>query len=95
MRIPSVLLPLLILLASACGRRATESDCSLILDRNVEIQMRAMKIYDPAEIDRQKQQLREAKKDELSPCIGKRITDATVQCVREAESAEAIDACFR
>jgi hypothetical protein len=82
-------------LVTACGRKATEADCALILDRNVEVQMKAMNIADPTSIQRRKDEIREAMKGEVKECVGKRITDAMVACVQKAQTADEIDHCMR
>jgi hypothetical protein len=79
----------------ACGHKATENDCAFILNRNVEVQMKAMHISDPVAIDKRKQEVQTSLKAELTGCVGKRITDAMMACVARAESAEDIDACMR
>lgn len=86
---------ILVLLLAACGRPATESDCQLIIDRNVEVQMRAMKLEDPALIAKKQEELRVAMKDDLKDCVGRRVTDKMMRCVREAKTAEEITKCIR
>lgn len=78
-----------------CGRPATEADCQLIIDRNVEVQMRAMKLEDRALIAKKQQELRNAMKDELKDCVSRRVTDGMMRCVREATTAEQITKCIR
>jgi hypothetical protein len=88
-----VALPLVLLLAQGCGRRATEADCDLIVDRYVEIQLKTMNINDPATIEKQKTEQRTAMKDELHDCIGKRVTDGMLACVKKAQTNDEIDKC--
>ena len=78
-----------------CGHKATENDCEFILNRNVEVQMKAMHITDPVAIDKRKQEIQSSLKAELAGCVGKRITDAMMACVARAQSAEDIDGCMR
>lgn len=78
-----------------CGRPATEADCQLIIDRNVEVQMHAMKLEDPALIAKKQADLRLAMKDDLKDCVGRRVTDGMMKCVREAKTAEEITKCIR
>jgi hypothetical protein len=78
-----------------CGHKASDADCAFILDRNVEVQMRAMHITDPVMIDKRKQEIQNELKGQLQGCIGKRITDGMLACVARAQTAEAIDACMR
>lgn len=85
----------LVFVLSGCGRPATEADCQLIIDRNVEVQMRAMKLEDPALIAKKQEELRVAMKDDLKDCVGRRVTDKMMNCVREAKTAEEITKCIR
>lgn len=78
-----------------CGRPATESDCQLIIDRNVEVQMREMKLVDPALIAKKQEELRAIMKSELKDCVGRRVTDGMMRCVREAPTPDAITKCIR
>jgi hypothetical protein len=88
-------LAVLALLTIGCGRPATEADCQLIIDRNVEVQMKAMKLEDRDLIAKKQQELRTAMKDELKDCVGRRVTDGMMRCVRGAETAEEITKCIR
>lgn len=78
-----------------CGRPATEADCQLIIDRNVEVQMKAMKLEDRDLIAKKQQELRTAMKDELKDCVGRRVTDSMMRCVKSADTAEEITKCIR
>ena len=81
--------------AAACGRKATDADCSFILDRNVEVQMKQMNITDPAAVAKRKDEIRAEMKDSLKDCVGKRVTDGMLVCVRNAGTADDIDKCMR
>lgn len=83
-----------LLLVSGCGRRATQADCTAIVDRNVEVQMREMNVTDPAAIKARQDEIRADLNAQLKDCIGKRVTERMMQCVKKAESAKAIDDCM-
>jgi hypothetical protein len=34
-------------------------------------------------------------KDRIDQCVGKRVTDAMINCVKSAETADQIDKCLR
>lgn len=85
----------LLVCLSACGRPATREDCELIIDRNVELQMKQMQITEQAAIDKRKAEIRASMSDQLKGCVGKRVTDKMISCVRTAASAEEIDQCLR
>jgi hypothetical protein len=81
--------------AAACGRPATQEDCELIIDRNVELQMKQMQITDQAAVDKRKAEIRSAMSSELKGCVGKRVTDGMMICVKKAQTADEIDQCLR
>ncbi len=80
---------------AACGRPATQQDCELIIDRNVELQMKQMQITDSAAIEKRKSEIRQTMADQLKGCVGKRVTDKMMACVKKAETADEIDQCLR
>ncbi len=84
---------LLVVLGTGCGRKATAADCDLIIDRNVELQLKAMNVTEPATVDKRKTEMREAMKGEMGECVGKRITSGMLACVRGAQSTDEIDKC--
>src|SRR5262245_53134136 len=83
------------LVVAACGRPATREDCELIIDRNVELEMKQMKIDDPGAIEKRKAEIRTSMEGQLKGCVGKRVTDGMMKCVRTANSPDEIDACMR
>ena len=85
---------LVILSTAGCGRKATKADCTAIVDRNVEVQMREMQITDPAAIKKRQDEIRKELGAQLKDCIGKRVTNRMMECVKKAETADAIDKCM-
>lgn len=91
------LLPFLALFASSCGHPATVSECEDILEHVARLELRetlgsnneqAIK----AEISAAKKALRDTT---LKDCVGKRITNHALECVRSASTAkEAVEDCF-
>jgi hypothetical protein len=95
-RLGSLPLTFAVVLASAgCGRPASESDCQLILDRYVEVQMGEMKILDAGAVEKTKESIREQLQGELKGCVGRRITDGLLTCVKNASTPREVDACIR
>jgi hypothetical protein len=92
---PCLLSFALLLTTAGCGRPATEQDCQLIVDRNVELAMKNLDITDPALIDKRKQQIRTEQQEGIKACIGKNVTDKMMACVKNAQRQEDIDGCFR
>lgn len=92
---PVKIASVLLLGVAACGRPATREDCELIIDRNVELQMKQMQITDQPSIDKRKAEIRATMSDQLNGCIGKRVTDKMMNCVKKAQTADEIDQCLR
>lgn len=81
--------------ATGCGRRATDADCRLIVDKSVELQMKEMSRNDVAAIAAREQQVRAALDDEIKSCANRRVTEKTMACVRAASTAKELDTCLR
>lgn len=79
---------------TACGRPATEKECDEIVVRITELELKARGIS--ASSGEEVKQTREAlKKTTLRECVGRRISDEAMACVRSAKTAEQIvDECF-
>ena len=78
----------------ACGRRATEADCKLIVDRAVELRMKESNSTDPAAISEREREVRSALEGEIKECQSRRVTDKTMSCVRAATTTKELDACL-
>jgi hypothetical protein len=88
--IPCVLL----LLAGGCGRPATEKECDEIVVRITELELKARGSAgtDSLEVAATRDALR---KTTLSDCVGRRISDEAMACVRSAKTAEQlVEECF-
>lgn len=85
----------LCLCLAGCGRKATRTDCEAIVDKNVEVKLRSEGVTDSALVEQRKQELRASLKEDIDKCVGKRITDGMLTCVKGAETAEQIDKCLR
>ncbi len=70
-------------------------DCDFIVDRNVEIELKALRVTDPKVIEQRKADMRKDLKDELKACPGKRITDSMLACVKAAETSVELEKCTR
>jgi hypothetical protein len=79
----------------SCGKRATDADCRLIVDRSVELQMKEMSHNDAAAIAEREQQIRAELDEEIRSCETRRVTDKTMACVRAARTIKELDACLR
>lgn len=84
----------LILMASACGRKATVEDCEQIVRRIAELELTGVVPREElgAEVEQAQQNFRERA---LADCVGRRITERSLDCVANAKTPEAvIDECF-
>jgi hypothetical protein len=96
-RVPVILCVLLgIGVLVGCGRKATEADCMVIVDQMVVVKMKQKNQTDPAAIEKLKKELREEAKGEvMDGCVGKRISDGALDCIKKAETEEEIVKCMR
>jgi hypothetical protein len=79
-----------------CGHPATQVECDEIFNRSAEIELRLQNVTDPKVIAERTAAVRTAKGDELiQRCVGKRITDDAMTCVRKATTAEQMDQCLQ
>ena len=84
--------------ASGCGHPASDKECQEIVERIAILELqKAGAVSDPKAVG---EQIDETKRslaaNTLKDCVGKRITERAMQCVRSAKtSAEIVDDCFR
>lgn len=87
---------LLALAVPGCGHRATVEECEEIVERIARLELEKRSSDNPSEvaaqIDEMKKQLRDTT---MKDCVGKRITEGAMRCVREAKtSKEIVEQCF-
>jgi hypothetical protein len=81
-------------LVLGCGRKATVDDCQQIVKRIVELELKSVVTEQElgAEVTQAQQSFRDRA---LSDCVGRRITDKSLECVAKAtDTATIIDDCF-
>ena len=80
-----------------CGHPASRAECEQILDKVVELELASQNIKDPTLVAQRKEDTRKAKGDALmNRCVGRKITDKALACVRTATSYDQInDVCLR
>ena len=79
-----------------CGHPATRAECDEIFDRSAELELRAKNITDPERIKELTSQLRQRKGQELlDRCVGKRITNRVLTCVRSASTSAEVEDCIQ
>lgn len=73
---------------AACGRPASEAECREILRKSAELELSerlGSREMISAEVDAIEEEM-EAKM--MEKCVGKRITDGTIACIRQAQAAD-------
>jgi len=87
---------ILLLLAAGCGHPATEKECEEIVERVARLELEQAHTATEAmnsEIALAKESF---KKDMRQRCIGRRVTQEAMNCVRTAKTSEQIEKeCFR
>lgn len=80
---------------TGCGRRATEEDCQLIVDKSVELQLKGNNQTSADAIQKREQQVRSELEGEIKSCEGRRVTEKTMACVHAATTTGELDQCLR
>jgi hypothetical protein len=84
-----------LLALTGCGHPASKAECEEIFARSAELAVVAEGVQDPEEVKRQVEKARAEKGDSLIPdCVGKRITEDAMQCVRKAATVEEFEGCL-
>jgi hypothetical protein len=97
----SCLLPALLLslgFGLGCGHPASDQECQQIVERITTLELeKSGGATDPKAVDEQVDETKKAlASNTLKDCVGKRITNRAMQCVRDAKtSQQIIDDCFR
>lgn len=82
--------------AAGCGqRKATAVDCQLIVDRLVEVELRAKNVTDPVAVAKKQEDIRATVKDELKDCVGRTVSSRMMDCVGKADTTDKVMACIR
>jgi hypothetical protein len=88
-------LALALAFSAGCGHPATEEECRIILERIVDLELKAQRVNDAAEIARRRNESLGITADGGRPgmldgCIGRHVTDRALDCVRKAETSSDI-----
>lgn len=81
--------------ATACGRRATEVDCQLIVNKSVELELKETNQTSAEAIQKREEQVRSELEGEIKSCEGRRVTEQTMACVHAAATTQELDQCLR
>jgi hypothetical protein len=80
---------------TACGHPASEAECNSIIAKSAELELRAQNVTDPAVISQRTEAVKAARGAELlKRCVGKRITERALDCVKMASSPKDVDKCL-
>jgi hypothetical protein len=78
-----------------CGHPATREECDELFAKNAEIELRTQRITDPKTVAERIAAARAAEGESFAKrCIGRRITERALSCVRRATTAEQVDRCL-
>lgn len=81
---------------AGCGRPATVEDCEQIVARIAELELKEVDVSDQTEVKAQIEGAQAAFKDRLmTDCVGRRLRQKSLDCLKQATSAEnAVKECF-
>ena len=78
-----------------CGRPATRAECDEIVERMARLQLESTRPARPETIEAKVEQTKAKLVDKTKEyCLGKRVTNRAMECVRSAQTAEAVELCF-
>lgn len=85
-----------LLAAFGCGHRATVKECEEIVERVARLELERAKVG-PATLASELKIAKESfQKDMGRRCVGRRVTEEAMSCVRSAKSSQEIEeVCFR
>lgn len=76
---------------AGCGRSATREDCEAMLRKHIEV-----KLADESNVALRAQKTAEYTqmlKPQVDACVGRKLTDAYLNCVKNAANLDALRAC--
>ena len=83
-------------LSSGCGHPATERECEEIVERIAILELGGLDAGKNVVADEVKNAKDSFRKEMQRKCVGRRITNAAMECVRKATASRQIeDECFR
>ena len=95
MRCSTLLLAFLLVFWLGCGRHATQADCEIILDRMVVVKLKQKNITDLESVAKLQNELRKDSEADFPGCVGRRISDSAMECIKKADTQETIVKCLR
>lgn len=81
---------------AGCGHPASREECTVIFDKSAELELRSQRVTDPTLVEERVAAVRTARGDELiGKCVGRRITDRAMTCVKASQSDDEMDRCLQ
>jgi hypothetical protein len=80
-----------------CGRPATEAECREILRKSAELELVSRLDNDRTLVEKELKEIEETMRGPMMErCVGKRISEGALTCVRAAKTAdEVVSVCLR
>jgi len=87
---------LVLFFSVACGRPATESECQEILRTAAKLELKD-RLGNESLIESELKEIEKSMREPMmKKCVGKRITESALACVRKAKTADQLfEDCFR
>jgi hypothetical protein len=84
------------LMLLGCGHPATHDECQVIVQRTAELELHDQGVADAKAIEAKLSAPGSAERlrDATDRCVGTRITDKAMVCVRKASTAAEMDKCL-
>ncbi len=79
----------------SCGRPATQEECEEIVERITKLELAAAYDVSASEVQREVDDAKRALHARMmKDCVGSRVSDAALECMRAATSSQKATACF-
>jgi len=90
------LVAVVLLPVSGCGYPASVAECEEIVTRIARLELEKQYPENSKAVERETESTKKAlEKTTMKDCVGKRITDSAMKCVKNAKtSKEIVDKCF-
>ena len=86
----------IVVMAVGCGHPATERECEEIVERITVLELGRVDAGESVVHDEVKNAKESFRKEIRKKCVGRRITNSAMECVRKATASRQIeDECFR
>lgn len=81
------------LFALGCGHPASEEECRALFDKSVEVEMREYVGANNEVITKKQGELSKEFEADLGRCVGKRVTQSNIDCIRKASTKAQLNDC--